>query len=128
MNNLEKSRKQDKDYKKELRKKPECRELNRKMAQKWRWTYPEKHKNILLKRKYGITFEQYNEMLKKQKDKCAICLKDKTNFKISLAVDHNHQTGKIRGLLCIRCNHLLGNAFDNIKILKQSILYLKKYD
>ncbi|MGH7974764.1 MAG: endonuclease VII domain-containing protein [bacterium] len=56
-----------------------------------------------LKYKYGITFDQYNTLVKKQNKKCAICFDDN-----SLCVDHNHKTGKVRGLLCKSCNSRLG--------------------
>lgn len=59
-----------------------------------------------LKKKYGITVEQYDEILKSQYGSCAIC--DRI-FDINLAVDHNHETGKIRGLLCFVCNVTVGN-------------------
>lgn len=58
-----------------------------------------------LRLKYGITIEQYNELLHKQKGCCALCDRPQTEFKTRLAVDHNHATGEIRGLLCAYCNH-----------------------
>lgn len=57
-----------------------------------------------LLRKYGITTEQYEELLKKQEHSCAICLRPMSSFKKRLCVDHNHKTGEIRGLLCNFCN------------------------
>lgn len=59
-----------------------------------------------LKSKFNITLEQYDKMLEKQNGVCAICGKPPIHRK--LAIDHNHKTGKIRGLLCIRCNPMLG--------------------
>lgn len=60
-----------------------------------------------LKQKYGIDLKQYEVMLKEQNYRCAICNKHQSHFKRSLHVDHDHKSGKIRGLLCFRCNHLL---------------------
>ena len=63
-------------------------------------------KNNRLKRLYGIELADYNQMLEKQDGKCAICRSDKKTR--SLAVDHNHITGKVRALLCGGCNGQLG--------------------
>ena len=76
--------------------------------------------------KFGISVEQYNEILLRQDFKCAICSKHRNEFKISFAIDHCHLTGKIRGLLCKNCNLLLGHAKDNPEILHKSIKYLLK--
>ena len=66
----------------------------------------------MLKSKYGITLEQYNSMCKEQNNLCAICSKAETrkirNKKPKLSVDHDHKTGKVRGLLCSKCNSQVG--------------------
>jgi hypothetical protein len=71
-----------------------------------------------LKKRYGITPEDYDRMLKKQRGRCAIC--GKPPKKNRLAVDHCHNTNKIRGLLCAACNRTLGWAeiMGLVKILK----------
>ena len=62
---------------------------------------------------YGLTAEQYDDLLKRQGGKCAIC-RNKPKSK-RLAVDHDHGTGAVRGLLCSRCNHdLMGSAWDSM--------------
>ena len=71
----------------------------------------------------GCTPEQYVEMLQKQHDVCAIC-KSKNKTKRQLAVDHDHKTGKIRGLLCQRCNLVLGQLKESIALLKKMEKYL----
>lgn len=76
-----------------------------------------------LKTTYGISVTDYEQMLKKQNGKC-ICGRD--NGKINLHVDHDHKTGKIRGLLCYRCNHAIGLLADNPEILKALYKYLQK--
>lgn len=86
----------------------------------------EKIRNAHLKSKYGITIDEYNNLLKKQNYKCDIC-KNKYNNK-NLCVDHNHTTGKIRGLLCNKCNFIIGCSNENIEILKNSIKYIKKWN
>lgn len=76
--------------------------------------HPEKILGIKLKHKYGISLEEYKEMLQKQKNVCMICgninnrMNYKTNLPERLVVDHNHKTKKVRGLLCHRCNLAVG--------------------
>lgn len=67
-----------------------------------------KHKldNYYMK-KYGITWKDRMVIWKKQKGRCAICNKHERHFKNRLAVDHNHKSGLVRGLLCFRCNKFL---------------------
>lgn len=82
-----------------------------------------------LKRKYNITLEEYKAMSLLQNHKCFICGSPEMNNKNKvLCVDHNHTTGKIRGLLCGNCNTGLGGFRDNINSLKKAIEYLKNYD
>ncbi|MDP1614799.1 MAG: endonuclease VII domain-containing protein [Methylococcales bacterium] len=68
-------------------------------------TYP---RNCLLKQKYGLSIADYDKMKEQQGGYCAICGKHQTELKRHLAVDHNHTTGKIRGLLCDKCNIGIG--------------------
>jgi Recombination endonuclease VII len=78
-------------------------------------------RNYELKKAYGITQNDYNEMLIAQKGVCKICSIQKEE---TLHVDHNHTTGKIRGLLCNRCNMSLGMVKEDIIILNNMISYL----
>ena len=72
-----------------------------------------------LRLKYGITEEQYDELLAKQAYCCAICDRRAIDFKTRLAVDHDHATGEIRGLLCAYCNHrVVGRHRDPILLRK----------
>ena len=91
--------------------------------------YKEKWKNYRLKKRYNITVADYNELLCQQKGCCAICGQKETSKNkwglCQLAVDHDHNTGKVRGLLCTKCNLILGLAKDNIDILFKAINYLK---
>jgi len=94
--------------------------------------HPEVIKNTVLKRKFGITIVDFNKLIKKQNNKCAICGKKesvidyRTKKVYALSVDHNHKTGKVRELLCTRCNNLLGRCQDDINLLKKVIRYLKR--
>lgn len=87
---------------------------------------PRKRKSDL-KRHYGITIEQYEELNTKQSGKCAICgSTDSNNSRVSsrLFVDHCHATGAVRGLLCSSCNHAIGLLKDNTTLLANAIAYL----
>lgn len=81
-----------------------------------------------LQANYGITIDQYNVMVQAQDSKCKIC---KITFdgigtaKSAPCVDHCHATGKVRGILCMNCNKLLGMAKDDISILANAIHYLQ---
>jgi len=79
-----------------------------------------------LKNTYQMSAEEYEFSLKNQSGVCAIC-KSKCITGRKLAVDHNHDTGQIRGLLCCKCNRGLGNFNDNLDLLEQAVLYLKTY-
>lgn len=115
-------------YKKEYYKKN--RESVLVKSKKYHQENPQKAKNSGLKRQYGIDLDQYNVFLKNQNDVCAICHKsstaiDKRTGKTKmLAVDHDHNTGKIRGLLCEAHNRALGMFHDNIEELQSAIAYL----
>ena len=76
------------------------------------------------KRLYGITWADYEKMFASQHGVCAICKSPPKKRRLS--VDHCHQTGRIRGLLCDPCNHiLLGAAKDSLSKLQAAIEYLK---
>jgi len=75
-------------------------------------------------KQYGITIEQYEEMFRKQRGLCAICKKPEDKFR--LAVDHNHITGKVRGLLCHNCNPAIGKFNHDVILLSRALKYLKK--
>lgn len=77
-------------------------------------------------RKYGITLEQYQEILDQQNGKCAICNKLESDSNQAFCVDHDHKTNKIRGLLCSKCNRGIGYLNDDITSLQNAINYLQK--
>ena len=78
-----------------------------------------------LRRNYGLSVEQYEEMLEAQGGVCAICQDTcKTNQRLS--VDHCHDTGKIRGLLCRACNAGIGGLGDNADNVRRALSYLEE--
>ena len=78
-----------------------------------------------LKRLYGITLEDYNLLLKNQNYGCAICDKKVESKLKNLHIDHDHRTGKVRGLLCIQCNVTLGMLQDDPILVKKVLQYLE---
>lgn len=77
------------------------------------------------RRKFGITVDDYNRMFKEQNGCCKICNIHQSRYKIRLAVDHCHQSGAVRGLLCDYCNRGLGLFKDNSHFLASAAQYLK---
>ena len=76
-----------------------------------------------LKRKYGMTIEQYDAMLEAQGGGCLICGRAPRDD-ISLHVDHDHTTGKIRGILCFCCNNALADFQEDVQLLAKAAAYL----
>lgn len=104
------------------------REKNRdkinKRTRDWNKKYPEKRKNTDLKYSYGLTLIEFNELLAKQDNRCAICsnlIKGR-----NIHTDHNHITGKVRGLLCKNCNLGIGLFKDNFSLLIRAADYIKR--
>lgn len=108
---------------------------------KWNRTYYSKNKEKLRKyyreyrkkngydtfKKFGLTSEAYEKMINDQNGCCAICSININENGERLAIDHSHVDGKIRGLLCRKCNLLLGCAEDSIENLLNAIKYFKQY-
>lgn len=86
----------------------------------------EYQRSVRLYNKYGLSLHDYDNLLVEQKDSCYICLRHKSEFIKPLAVDHDHLTNKVRGLLCYNCNVGLGLFKDNIQAFKRAIKYLSK--
>jgi len=84
-----------------------------------------KHRNYTLKSKFDITLNDYDDLLKKQDGRCAICGMINSETKYDFSVDHDHKTGNIRGLLCTNCNLALGNFKDNPFVLLKAFKYLR---
>lgn len=90
------------------------------------WITKNKSKKPHLQRTYGITVDDYNIMFAFQEGKCLGCNKHQSELKSALHVDHDHETGKIRGLLCKKCNTAIGLMKDSIYNLNNMINYLSK--
>lgn len=92
------------------------------------WYHKNKHGlafTRMLKSKFGITADEYYAILKTQGGGCAIC--GRNNTKRRLAVDHCHDTGKVRGILCHYCNQAIGQFKHDQSLLKSAIDYLEKH-
>jgi hypothetical protein len=87
---------------------------------------PDKARAYSLKRLYGITPDQYDELLTRQEGKCFVCQKHEDEFNVRLAVDHNHVTGEIRGLLCRYCNHRLVGRHRDADLIQRVADYLRQ--
>lgn len=91
----------------------------------------EERLEIRLKGRYGISPEYFEEMKRKCNDRCEICntgLTYGSAHKHNARIDHSHSTLKVRGLLCHKCNTILGMCNDHIGILNNAMEYLKKHE
>jgi hypothetical protein len=81
-----------------------------------------------LKKKFGIDANQYDKLLLSQNGKCAICETPKCRYNRRFAVDHDHNTGQIRGLLCGQCNTAIGllQSDSNPAVIEKAVTYLRK--
>ena len=93
----------------------------------YRKLHPEKFKHYELKRKFGMSREDYERMSAEQGGVCAICKKPEASLSGVLAVDHDHRTFKIRSLLCSHCNKGLGNFRDDVDLMLAAASYLEKW-
>lgn len=81
-----------------------------------------------IKRRYGLTAEEYFQIKQSQNAKCYICGKTEQENKRALAIDHCHTSNKVRKLLCDTCNRVLGLVKENKKTLHSMISYLEEHD
>lgn len=119
--NKEKVRQQHKEY---------C-ERNKEKLKETRKTYAQSERGKEVRRKahikylYKVTPEEYDELLLKQDNVCALCLKPESIVGNVLCIDHCHTTGRVRGLLCRLCNSALGKFKDDKEILQRALNYLE---
>lgn len=109
----------------------ECLQKKRRDGRKENPKWYEINKKGKLRRKYGITLDEFKEMKIIQNNQCGICgvSFDEAEFNKNFPnVDHNHETGKTRGILCTQCNSGMGFFNDNIELLEKAINYLKRYN
>ena len=86
--------------------------------------YHDSYRGANLKRKYGITLADYNNMFESQAGECKTCHKKY----IRLCVDHNHESGQVRGLLCPACNNAIGFVRESQETLENIIAYLSDFN
>jgi hypothetical protein len=116
-----KNRELDRESSKAWYRKHRAQELARR--REWALKNKERVKLRYLLRLYNIGLDEYEQLFAKQLGVCAVCGNEPS--KEALCVDHDHTTGEIRGLLCRKCNTLLGMANEQIKVLESAIRYLK---
>lgn len=110
---------------------PYCKPFNNIKFQKWDATKTtaerkKRQTEATRKFKYGLDPHAFNEMLVEQEFRCDICQDELEIIKWKYAIDHNHSTGEVRGILCKHCNTTLGFARDNPQILDAAAAYLRK--
>lgn len=108
-----------------------CKSCSSARTRAWAEAHPEEwerhRRRSWLKRKYGITPEQYDDLLAAQGGVCAICgdpSEDSRGYRMH--VDHCHDTGRVRGILCGPCNRGLGNFEDDVDRLLAAVAYLRE--
>ena len=101
-----------------------CKECTKDRVRKRHLENPARTKNNDLMRTYGITLEEHTRMFEEQNGVCYLCKKPGDGRWKKLCVDHDHETGKVRKLLCRSCNTALGQVGDNVDLLKAMIDYL----
>lgn len=113
-----------------------CKTCSMHSARNWRQKNRTKYRSYMadfnLKRLYGISSDEYQRLFENQNGACAICtcperLRRKDGTPRNLHVDHDHKTGKIRGLLCHYCNTAIGAMRENEDLLLKAIAYLHKH-
>ncbi len=100
----------------------DCHKLHNKKRSK------ESRRKYSIKSLYGLTYEQFEEMLSHQNNSCYICNKELILKTGGYAIDHCHTTNNVRKNLCSNCNILLRHASDNIELLYKVIDYLKEHN
>ena len=76
--------------------------------------------------KFNLTKEEAKFWHEKSQTACELCGIERQYLKAALCIDHDHTTGKVRGVLCKHCNHVLGHSRDNIEVLEKAIEYLRR--
>jgi len=106
-----------------------CRSCQLEANKEYAKNNPDASRHRNLKYKYGVTKEDYDRMFKEQNGVCGICKQAETSIRsLYLSIDHNHETGKVRGLLCRNCNSALGKLKDSIERMKAMIEWMEKND
>jgi hypothetical protein len=130
LKNLEQWRIDNPDKKKEQKRRHYEKHKDRidQRAKEWYDNNKDRHTNTALLRKYGVTLEQYNLLRAQQGFCCAICNDHEDSVGKKMFVDHDHVTGKIRKLLCTKCNVGIGMLKDNPDIMERAAKYLRDHN
>jgi recombination endonuclease VII len=102
-----------------------CVDCLKAYGMRWRANNPGRTVSSNRLRQYGVSPEQYEAMLHAQDFRCKLCRVPDVACTKSLAIDHDHATGEIRGLLCSSCNSGIGKLGDNLEGLERAVAYLK---
>lgn len=94
------------------------------LMRNWHHANPKRSKEIADKARYGLEYGEYDRILALQDGRCALCRTDKPGGKGRFHVDHDHATGKVRGLLCHNCNVALGHVNEDPVLIRKMIAYL----
>ena len=101
-------------------------EQKRAARAKWSAAHREESRGRRLMRAYGLTTEAYESLLAGQDGRCAICQRGDPGGRRGWNIDHDHDTGAVRGILCCGCNRMLGGARDEVETLAAAIDYLRE--
>lgn len=127
--NPERRKNKQKEYNKTYLAKAENKKTLHLATANWRRNNPtaadQIRRKAYLKKHYGITLEQYDELFKRFQGKCWICKNPQEHFIKTLSVDHDHHTGEVRGLLCYGCNRNVIGRNRNADIYLSAYEYLK---
>jgi hypothetical protein len=104
----------------------DCREANTVYAREWRAKTGYSHHSANLKKTFGLPYGWYDEKFEEQLGRCAICLEPRPNGQ-KLHVDHDHETGQVRDLLCPRCNMLVGLVEGSADLYESIIAYIERH-
>jgi len=113
-----------------------CKDCANKSSVEWKKKNPDRYAKALwrcrLQKEYGIDEEEYDKMFDRQNGVCAICGKPESRLHSSgkvtkLCVDHDHDTGRVRGLLCHRCNTVIG-MLNSVELLDKAKSYIKEIE
>ena len=105
----------------------ECKQCVAKRNKQYCKTHKREKRDYFLRYNYGITLDDFETMLQGQNHQCALCGTTEPGGKGTFHVDHCHETGKIRALLCHFCNIMLGHAKEDPELLEKAAAYIRKH-
>ena len=103
-----------------------CRDCTAAFRREAQPRYRENHRSRRMQRMYGVTEAEFEAQLAAQGGVCAICGSSERDHFGRMHLDHDHETGRFRGVLCFRCNHMLGKALDDPDRLARAAEYLRE--